>query len=241
MAWGVFTHRRSSAQGSCRHLCGCKWRDWRGCWSRCQPAVRRAGHSIVQPLCRGFCGVNLSLGFQSHAFLDPMRIVQEASLSLHHDTAATSTKRRIVVIRGRSMKFTVKSWPNLDCCPCWSFCQLAQVPRRQISGRRSGEADGQGHQGSGACAEDIQKYCSTVTPGEGRMIYCMQAHGTRLASGAHSSWEAATSVQTAADALKDAVIACKAEIIGRAERQFRARVRSLLVCCRTNRQLQPVR
>ena len=27
-----------------------------------------------------------------------------------------------------------------------------------------------------ACAKDIKKYCSTVTPGEGRMIYCMQAH-----------------------------------------------------------------
>ncbi|MGY3289344.1 hypothetical protein ACVWWP_002411 [Bradyrhizobium sp. LM3.6] len=27
-----------------------------------------------------------------------------------------------------------------------------------------------------ACASDIKKYCKTVTPGEGRMIYCMQAH-----------------------------------------------------------------
>ena len=27
-----------------------------------------------------------------------------------------------------------------------------------------------------SCADDIKKYCSDVTPGEGRMIYCMQAH-----------------------------------------------------------------
>ena len=33
-----------------------------------------------------------------------------------------------------------------------------------------------------ACAEDIQKYCSTVTPGEGRMIYCMQAHEDKIST-----------------------------------------------------------
>jgi Golgi apparatus protein 1 len=66
-----------------------------------------------------------------------------------------------------------------------------------------------------ACAEDIQKYCSTVTPGEGRMIYCMEAHEDKISTKcAFELGEAATSVQSAADALKDAVIACKAEITG---------------------------
>ena len=31
-----------------------------------------------------------------------------------------------------------------------------------------------------ACAKDIKKYCKTVTPGEGRMIYCMQAHEDKI-------------------------------------------------------------
>jgi Cysteine rich repeat len=66
-----------------------------------------------------------------------------------------------------------------------------------------------------ACAGDIKKYCKTVTPGEGRMIYCMQAHEDKISvKCAFELGEAATSVQTAADALKDAVIACKAEISG---------------------------
>ena len=66
-----------------------------------------------------------------------------------------------------------------------------------------------------ACEEDIKKYCSTVTPGEGRMIYCMEAHEDKIsAKCAFELGDAATSVQTAADALKDAVIACKAEITG---------------------------
>jgi hypothetical protein len=66
-----------------------------------------------------------------------------------------------------------------------------------------------------ACANDIKKYCKTVTPGEGRMIYCMQAHEDKIsAKCTFELGEAATSVQTAADTLKDAVIACKAEITG---------------------------
>ena len=66
-----------------------------------------------------------------------------------------------------------------------------------------------------ACAKDIKKYCRTVTPGEGRMIYCMQAHEDKIsAKCVFELEESATSVQTTADALKDAVIACKAEISG---------------------------
>jgi hypothetical protein len=66
-----------------------------------------------------------------------------------------------------------------------------------------------------ACAKDIKKYCSTVTPGEGRMIYCMQAHEDKISPKcAFELGDAASSVQTAADTLKDAVIACKPEITG---------------------------
>jgi hypothetical protein len=66
-----------------------------------------------------------------------------------------------------------------------------------------------------ACAKDIKKYCRTVTPGEGRLIYCMEAHEDKIsAKCAFELEDAATNVQTAADALKDAVIACKAEITG---------------------------
>jgi Golgi apparatus protein 1 len=66
-----------------------------------------------------------------------------------------------------------------------------------------------------ACAGDIKKYCKTVTPGEGRLIYCMQAHEDKISvKCAFELGEAATSVQNSADALKDAVIACKAEITG---------------------------
>jgi Golgi apparatus protein 1 len=66
-----------------------------------------------------------------------------------------------------------------------------------------------------ACASDIKKYCKTVTPGEGRLIYCMQAHEDKISPKCtYELGETASSVQGTADALKDAVIACRAEITG---------------------------
>jgi Protein of unknown function (DUF992). len=63
----ICTHRRSETRSSCRHLCGCERRDWRGCWGWCQPLFGGTGRSIaLQPLSvEGSVGVNLSLGVSS--------------------------------------------------------------------------------------------------------------------------------------------------------------------------------
>jgi hypothetical protein len=66
-----------------------------------------------------------------------------------------------------------------------------------------------------ACAKDIRTYCKTVTPGEGRIVYCMQAHEDKITPRcAYQLEETASVVQTSADSLKDAVIACNAELTG---------------------------
>jgi hypothetical protein len=66
-----------------------------------------------------------------------------------------------------------------------------------------------------SCASDIKKYCKDVTPGEGRMIYCMQAHEDKISPKcAYELGETAGSVQATSDLLKDGVIACKAEMSG---------------------------
>jgi Cysteine rich repeat len=66
-----------------------------------------------------------------------------------------------------------------------------------------------------SCADDIKKYCSDVTPGEGRMIYCMQAHEDKISPKcAYDLEEAAADVQLSVDNLKEAVTACRAEISG---------------------------
>jgi Cysteine rich repeat len=66
-----------------------------------------------------------------------------------------------------------------------------------------------------SCAEDIKKYCSDVTPGEGRMLYCMHAHEDKISPKCgYDLDEAAADVQLHADNLKEAITACKAEING---------------------------
>ena len=64
-----------------------------------------------------------------------------------------------------------------------------------------------------ACGEDAKKYCSTVTPGEGRLIYCMQAHEDKISDGCASTLdEVAYQAEEAADNLREAVNACRGDI-----------------------------
>ena len=44
------------------------------------------------------------------------------------------------------------------------------------------------HKVESACAEDITKYCSTVTPGEGRMVYSCRLMRTRSVPIVHLNW-----------------------------------------------------
>src|SRR6476469_8413612 len=64
-----------------------------------------------------------------------------------------------------------------------------------------------------ACGEDVKKFCSTVTPGEGRIMYCMQAHEDKISDGCASALdEVAYQAEVAADNLREAVNACRADI-----------------------------
>lgn len=64
-----------------------------------------------------------------------------------------------------------------------------------------------------SCAKEIKKYCSTVTPGEGRMIYCMQAHEDKISPGcSYDLQDVVLALQASNEALKEAVNACRADI-----------------------------
>ena len=66
-----------------------------------------------------------------------------------------------------------------------------------------------------ACAGDIKKYCKAVTPGEGRVIYCLQAYEDKISPACTFELEdSLTKVQASADGLKNAIVACRAEIAG---------------------------
>lgn len=64
-----------------------------------------------------------------------------------------------------------------------------------------------------SCAKEIKKYCSTVTPGEGRMVYCMQAHEDKISPGcSYDLQDVVLTLQSSNEALKEAVNACRADI-----------------------------
>lgn len=65
------------------------------------------------------------------------------------------------------------------------------------------------------CGDDIKKFCSNVTPGEGRILYCMHAYEDQISDKCDFELEeTATNVELTANNLKDAIAACKAEITG---------------------------
>ena len=64
-----------------------------------------------------------------------------------------------------------------------------------------------------SCRDDIKKYCSTVTPGEGRILYCMQAHEDKISPACEYDLnELESQVQTTTENLREAVNACRSDI-----------------------------
>src|SRR4249920_1746480 len=63
-----------------------------------------------------------------------------------------------------------------------------------------------------ACGEDVKKFCSTVTPGEGRIMLCMQAHEDKISDGCGAALdEVVFQVETTADHLREAMNSCRGD------------------------------
>ncbi|MCP4620645.1 MAG: hypothetical protein GY844_29920 [Bradyrhizobium sp.] len=88
-----------------------------------------------------------------------------------------------------------------------------------------------------SCAKEIKKYCSTVTPGEGRVIYCMQAHEDKLSPGcSYDVQEVVLALQTSNETLKEAVTACRADIASKCGtvQPGKGRIAACLVAAKAN-------
>ena len=63
------------------------------------------------------------------------------------------------------------------------------------------------------CGPDIKSYCSTVTPDEGRLVLCMEAHDDKLTPQCLLELhEAATIFHAAVELVKDVTLACSGDI-----------------------------
>ncbi|MFO1150713.1 MAG: cysteine rich repeat-containing protein [Alsobacter sp.] len=64
-----------------------------------------------------------------------------------------------------------------------------------------------------ACAADVQKFCSTVTPGEGRILLCMEAHEDKISTKCDFAlFEASRNLERALDKVEMAADACWPDI-----------------------------
>ncbi|MET0868838.1 MAG: cysteine rich repeat-containing protein [Pseudorhodoplanes sp.] len=64
-----------------------------------------------------------------------------------------------------------------------------------------------------ACGNDIKKFCRNVTPGQGRVLFCMQAYEDKISPKcAFELREAEVNIQTVTAQLQQATEACRADI-----------------------------
>ncbi|MBO0766770.1 MAG: hypothetical protein J2P50_19560 [Hyphomicrobiaceae bacterium] len=66
--------------------------------------------------------------------------------------------------------------PQLEQSQQEDFDQLWQMHKQQTRARIAGAVQ----QLKTACGEELRNFCSTVTPGEGRLLLCMQAHEDKI-------------------------------------------------------------
>ncbi len=63
------------------------------------------------------------------------------------------------------------------------------------------------------CNAELEKFCSNVTPGEGRMLACLYAYGDRLSGRCeYALFDAAAQLERAVAAITYAVNECSADI-----------------------------
>ena len=61
----------------------------------------------------------------------------------------------------------------------------------------------------GACGDDLKKFCSTVTPGEGRMLLCIEAHEDKISSKCdYALFDAARNLERALDRIERVADVC---------------------------------
>jgi PRC-barrel domain len=73
---------------------------------------------------------------------------------------------------------TPQAQTNNPLSPMRDFQQMIEKQRAQVRERVAGAMS----RIEGACREELRNFCSTVTPGEGRLLLCMQAHEDKLSN-----------------------------------------------------------
>lgn len=125
----------------------------------------------------------------SKTLTQPFRIILFAAASfvalrleqlIDHDLRfmgkrARIAPRELAVLR---LVSTGQAQSNARPSPMRDFQDMIESQRSQVRDRIAGAIG----RIEGACREELHNFCSTVTPGEGRLLLCMQAHEDKLSN-----------------------------------------------------------
>jgi hypothetical protein len=93
--------------------------------------------------------------------------------------------------------------------PLRDFQQMIEAQRSQMQSRVTAAVE----RIQSACRMELQNFCSTVTPGEGRLLLCMQAHEDKLGNQCQLAlFEASRNIQQAARRIERVADACGSDI-----------------------------
>jgi hypothetical protein len=86
----------------------------------------------------------------------------------------------------------------------------AQTPAQDVTAVMQGPLGAQVLEG---CSSELARYCSEVTPGEGRLLACLYAHGDKLSGQCdYALYNAAVRLERAISAITYVVSECRAEL-----------------------------
>ena len=86
----------------------------------------------------------------------------------------------------------------------------AQTPAQDVTAAMQGELATQVREG---CNSELTRYCAEVTPGEGRLLACLYAHGDKLSGQCELAlYDAAARLERAINAITYVASECRAEI-----------------------------
>jgi hypothetical protein len=85
-----------------------------------------------------------------------------------------------------------------------------------LAGGRDGAAQSVAEQVLTGCEAEVRDHCSAVTPGEGRLLACLYAHGDKLSGRCEFAlYDAAARLERAVSALTYVASECRADIQAR--------------------------
>jgi Cysteine rich repeat len=87
---------------------------------------------------------------------------------------------------------------------------LAQTPAQDVTAAMQGELATDVLEG---CNSELTQYCAQVTPGDGRLLACLYAHGDKLAGQCeHALYDAAARLERAINTIAYVASECRLEL-----------------------------